>query len=1123
MKKIINRKGKGALFLISMAIIITLFSMNLVFSFEFDNIKSYNPILKEVTITNAFGLGDTITKAKLITPTKNIVTEGNDIKVAEFDIDNYDDYNSLIGDFKFIDLKNNKPILRTLDVKYKDYEDVIVNDYKLTCKGTGEINKTDNKEMQNCSRIKNGSHIESRRIWKDINTKTIFPKGNKTIGLFTDVKSGDYVEWIPTLAGVKVTEWATWEAYSSMLNIGLVSYWTMNETSGNVVDSLGVHNGSQSSSVTSAGKINQSRLYGGESSGDYDTIGVISYSTYSAATINAWVYLNNAVQDGGVLGQDNNDYQLSLSYTGGGYFRLVSSTDGSYPGWATDTDHTITGDHWYMLTAVWNGTNTFMYLNGTLQADLDAFAGPPNAGGSSYIGRYVAAANSINGLIDEVSVWNRTLNSTEIAILYNDGDGITYSYSGNATYLESPSDNYTSNSGSVTFNCSAVASGAIVNMSLYHNYTSWDLNQTKSLTGTSNSTTFISSFPDGNYEWSCRVCYNDGTCLFANENRTLTVETSFPAISIVSGNGTYDIGYLSVNHTVSYNVTGTNLDRCWIQYPIPQLCIFANVGDCNTHYIPCTSGKINTTNFQLQLTTYKPFTAMISANNSIGNIDSSEFNWTYKLFILNETYVASTISGTINNFLLETLTDGLQATIGYLNYNNTNVLGSINSFGNYYNLTRNQIATGVSNPTNISFYWNITLSDGTNLITETKNQTTIPVVINETCGVGMYPIFNFTLLDEINQGTLNGTIENSSIKVNLNLYTSDRTLKLNQFYKEFSKTNPISICMDNNLSGGKQFSVDIQVQYGATNYSSEFYNIEMYQLNSSSLSETINLYDLDNTHTQKFRLIARDTSYLPIENALIRIERKYIENGTFYAIEIPKTDDNGVTSASLQLNDVIYNFYIYQNGILVSSFTNVLAICQTPLVTTCEIDFNSFQTGITIPNYEEGEDFNFTLNYNSTSKIVTSQFAIPSGIPGTVLLQVTKEDSLGTAVCSDTLVSTSGILSCAIPNTFGNATVMAKIYKNNVEQGKGSIKLDQNSSDIFGVILVILSVIVLITLVGIGVSDNPVVTGIFLFVGVVLIFAINLVQNTGFIGATATILFIAIAIILVIIKAARRS
>ena len=193
------------------------------------------------------------------------------------------------------------------------------------------------------------------------------------------------------------------------------------------------------------------------------------------------------------------------------------------------------------------------------------------------------------------------------------------------------------------------------------------------------------------------------------------------------------------------------------------------------------------------------------------------------------------------------------------------------------------------------------------------------------------------------------------------------------------------------------------------------------------------------------------------------------------------------------------------------------------MVSTCKIDFNAFQTGISIPDYEDGDDFNFTLGYNTTSRLVSSTFTIPSGEPSTIKLAVISEDSLGTSVCEDTLTSASGTLTCTVPSSFGNSTVLAKIYKTGVEQGRGNIKLDQSSSDIFGPILIMLSILVMLTLIGIGISDNPVVSAAFLFVGVLLLFAMNLVQSTGFYGAGATILFLGVAIILVIIKAARRT
>ncbi len=578
-----------------------------------------------------------------------------------------------------------------------------------------------------------------------------------------------------------------------------------------------------------------------------------------------------------------------------------------------------------------------------------------------------------------------------------------------------------------------------------------------------------------------------------------------PRLTLISPTSIIDYG-TAPNETLSWNATDSDLETVWFNY-----------NGINTT-LTTSSGNIVSTTFALATA---PYNLTLYANDTFGNTNSSFIEWEYRLFQTGEKFTTPTSSGALNEFILNITTDGNAITIARLNYNGTDVLGSITSDGNEYTLTRNQIAPGVSAPTNISFFWNIT-QGGINIATDTQNQTVNPIVINGTC-TGMSTIFNLTLADERTQSKLDGDIFNVSIKVNLDLFTSDRTLQLGSFFEAFSGTNPVGICINNNLSNEEMYSLDLQIQYSADNHSIEFYNIQDQTLDEDTLVQNITLFDLDIPNTQKFKLRVRDTSFLPIDGGLVKIERKYLENGTFFTTEIPKTDENGITSANLQLNDVIYNFFIFDSGVLLSSFTNVLAICQTPLVSECEIDFNAFQSEITIPNFEEGDDFNFTLGYNDSSRVVSSQFIIPSGEPSVIKLVVIREDTLGTSVCEDTITTSAGTLTCIVPSSFGNSTVLARILKDDVEQGKGNIKLDQKSEDIFPGVLVFLSLLVIMTLIGISVSDSPVITAVFLFVGVLLLVGINLIENTGFIGETATILFFAIAVILVLIKAGRRS
>ena len=191
------------------------------------------------------------------------------------------------------------------------------------------------------------------------------------------------------------------------------------------------------------------------------------------------------------------------------------------------------------------------------------------------------------------------------------------------------------------------------------------------------------------------------------------------------------------------------------------------------------------------------------------------------------------------------------------------------------------------------------------------------------------------------------------------------------------------------------------------------------------------------------------------------------------------------------------------------------------MVSPCVIDFNAFADTIVIPDFETGEDFSFTLGYEPTTREISSIFEIPSGEPATIILNVSVEDALGTSICTDTITSSSGTLSCIVGKSIGNTTVLAKLYREGSLQAQGNINLGKTSKEIYGGVLVFLALIVMISLIGIGVSDNPVYTVLFLMLGIIILFSIKLVSSEGFIGGT--ILWLIIAIILIAIKGGKRS
>ena len=186
-----------------MFIFLSLVLIGSVSAFEFDNVKSYDEETKTITIKNSI-LGipflnlDTIAKVKLDTPHIYQVHVGY-IKIAEFTINPNKDYSTILGDFELYDLNNNsQKIDRKIDVKYWGLENYSIDDYSCN-------NLKNGTKGTDC--FVSGNHIEQREAWIDWD-KNVFSNKEVTIALFMEMGYEETFEWIPTIAGVRVNEWA---------------------------------------------------------------------------------------------------------------------------------------------------------------------------------------------------------------------------------------------------------------------------------------------------------------------------------------------------------------------------------------------------------------------------------------------------------------------------------------------------------------------------------------------------------------------------------------------------------------------------------------------------------------------------------------------------------------------------------------------------------------------------------------------------------------------------------------------------------------------------------------------------------------------------------------------------
>ncbi len=199
----------GILTLLSVIFIILLVGTVSAFDIRnVDDVKSYDKETKIYSLKNFFGLGKSIADLELKTPQHNKVEVGYG-KVAEVEIRNKEyDYQDIINGMELYDIKKDmKEIIRDVDYKYKTYEKITIEDYKEVCQ------ELTNGTKYNCYNENIGSHIEDKEVWKDFTNNSLKKNQVLTLGLFTDVKEGDHIEWVINIYGdERLVEWAEWEA-----------------------------------------------------------------------------------------------------------------------------------------------------------------------------------------------------------------------------------------------------------------------------------------------------------------------------------------------------------------------------------------------------------------------------------------------------------------------------------------------------------------------------------------------------------------------------------------------------------------------------------------------------------------------------------------------------------------------------------------------------------------------------------------------------------------------------------------------------------------------------------------------------------------------------------------------
>jgi hypothetical protein len=230
-------------------------------------------------------------------------------------------------------------------------------------------------------------------------------------------------------------------SWTSSFNDGLKGFWKLNETSGTRYDSLGINNITVTGTVNGAkGLINGS--WQGNDNGNYGTFNVNPFANTSAFTLSYWYNCTGFVNSGKrVIGttsyniievQTNNHLQ-----TADGLALNINNNGGA----SLSTQQTMCDSKWrFILITATSGGVVNMTINGTQYGTSSAgtFSNLAYTKAFGWDGGDVGTELKNWQYIDEVGIWNRTLNSTEISDLYNAGVGITYQPLGGSSDTEYP-------------------------------------------------------------------------------------------------------------------------------------------------------------------------------------------------------------------------------------------------------------------------------------------------------------------------------------------------------------------------------------------------------------------------------------------------------------------------------------------------------------------------------------------------------------------------------------------------------------------------------------------------------------------------------------------------------------
>lgn len=668
--------------------------------------------------------------------------------------------------------------------------------------------------------------------------------------------------------------------------------------------------------------------------------------------------------------------------------------------------------------------------------------------------------------------------------------------------LNSPINAFNSSSQTIDFNATITPTKAdLINVT----FRAGDIIETTSISGNESLVyNWTKTFADGDYSWNVTACgEGESTAILCSTtaSRNFTIDTIPPSLTLNSPLTNFTTLTLPINVTLNFTATDSHLSSCWYNY-----------NGTNTTLTCNTTQTINVTTSGAHSIDYY-------SNDTFGNLASGTAPFYVYYITRNATATNPITEGGISShsfYLNMTDITNFNAT-AELYWNGTSQgLGTKTTLSNNALRFDKNIVVPSINGTSVNWTWVYNISGNPNVTDYnlTGSQTYIKVNISE-CGAGTYQILNYTLYDQDTRAL--GSTANASIEVDLTLTSQANDSLSWQYHSTKSSATSFLICLPSGALNNSAYNLDSVSKYTYQDHVIQYHYIESFNLTNDSIPQTIRLYPLSTAKSTSFLVNYQDENYIYVENAVIDVWRRYVGDGVFFSVEHGKTDANGQTRLHLVTEDIIYKFLVWQDGELVYTSPEFLALCQA---TPCQINLR--QSTEDTAGFSERDNLIYDYDFNKTTRTASFTFATKDNTQTEINMTILSSNQYeNDTACTTSLTTSGGQIDCAIPLAYTNTSYQTIIYQDGQYFGTAFDSLTPNSMEIFGYTGLILTAISYLMLALMGISSG-IATIIFGIIGLVFMGIIQIFESGNVFGMASAIIWLIVAGIIIIIKITKR-